>query len=171
MKKLIVIAVLFAACKLPYKTFYTMHEAKREKVLQGVMSRNAIEADTAFKWFATNYKFAIANVNAVETFKKNKGNFKMIVFGGTWCEDTQNLLPLFYKLIDQSKYPQRKTTLVGVDRQKQSGDDGLSAKYKITNVPAFIVLKNDGTEAGRVIEYGKGVGIDNELAEIVSGIK
>ena len=170
MKKLLFITMFFAACKPTYKTFYQVHEAKQEKVLQGVISRSVIEADTAFKWFATNYKFAIANINAVEVFKENKSKFKMLVFGGTWCEDTQNLLPLFYKLVKESKYPQRKINLVGVDRQKQSGN-GLSEKYKIKNVPTFIVLKNDGTEAGRVVEYGKGVGIDNELAEIVSNIK
>jgi len=60
-----------------------------------------------------------------------------VIFGGTWCEDTQNLLPLFYKLIEQSKYPKRKITLVGVDREKKSGND-LSEKYKITNVPTLL---------------------------------
>jgi thioredoxin-related protein len=72
-------------------------------------------------------------------------------------------------LLDKSEYPKRKLTLVGVDRQKQSGNE-LSAKYKITNVPAFIVLGTDGQEIGRVVEYGKGNGIDKELAEIVSGL-
>ena len=170
MRKLIFISILFASCSPKFKTSYTMHEGKQEKVLQGSISRSVIEADTTFKWFPSNFKVALANVNATEVFKKNKNKFKVIVFGGTWCEDTQNLLPLFYKLVEKSKYPQRKITLVGVDRNKQSGD-GLSDKYKITNVPTFIVLKNDGTEAGRVVEYGKGVGIDNELAEIVDGIK
>lgn len=170
MNKILFIAIVFASCTPKYKTFYTVHENKQEKVLQGVISRKAIESDTTFKWFPNNYKYALANVNAVDVFKKNKSNFKMIVFGGTWCEDTQNLLPLFYKLVEQSKYPKRKITLVGVDRDKKSGDS-LSTQYKITNVPTFIVVKNDGTEVGRVVEYGKGNGIDNELAEIVSGIK
>ena len=170
MKKIFAIVILLASCSPTYKTFYTMHESKQEKVLQGVISRKIIQSDTTFKWFPTNFKFALPNVNAVEVFKNNKGKFKMIVFGGTWCEDTQNLLPLFYKLVKQSKYPERKITLVGVNRDKQSAD-GLSDKYKITNVPTFIVLKNDGTEAGRVVEYGKGVGIDNELAEIVNAIQ
>lgn len=170
MKKLLSIIVLFTACSPTYKTFYTMHEGKQEKVLQGVINRSAIESDTAFKWFGNNYKYALANVNAVDVFKNQKKKFKLIVFGGTWCEDTQNLLPMFYKLVEQSKYPKRKITLVGVDRQKQSGNE-LSAQYQIKNVPTFIVLKNDGTEAGRVVEYGKGIGIDNELAEIVNNIQ
>jgi thiol-disulfide isomerase/thioredoxin len=171
MKKILLIAILFASCsQKTYKTFYTVHENKQEKVLQGIISRKAIESDTTFKWFPNNYKYALANTNAVDVFKKNKGKFKMMVFGGTWCEDTQNLLPLFYKLVEQSKYPKRKVTLVGVDREKKSGNE-LSEKHKITNVPTFIVLNNEGVEIGRVVEYGKGNGIDNELADIVSSIK
>lgn len=170
MKRIILIALLAVGCSPTYKTFNTVHEAKQEKVLQGVISRSIIEADTTFKWFPTNYKYAQPDANAVEIFKQNKDKFKLIVFGGTWCEDTQNLLPLFYKLLDKSEYPPKKLTLVGVDRQKQSGNE-LSSKYKITNVPAFIVLGTDGQEVGRVVEYGKGNGIDKELAEIVSGMK
>ena len=170
MKKLLFIAIVFASCSPRYKTFYAMHESKNEKVLQGNISRSIIEADTTFKWFATNFNFAQPDAAAIDIFKRNKSKFKMIVFGGTWCEDTQNLLPLFYKLVEQSGYPQSKITLVGVDRKKQSGN-GLSDQYKITNVPTFIVLKNDGSEAGRVVEYGKYNAIDKELAEIVNGIK
>lgn len=146
-----------------------MHESKQEKVLQGNISRSIIEADTTFKWFPTNFKYAQPAKNAIEIFNQQKNYFKLIVFGGTWCEDTQNLLPLFYKLIEKSEYPQKKITLVGVDRQKQSGNE-LSAKYHIKNVPTFIVLKNDGSEVGRVVEYGKYNEIDRELAEIVGKI-
>lgn len=170
MKKIVLMTLLAVGCAPAYKTFNTVHESKNEKVLQGIISREIIEADTTFKWFPTNYKYAQPDANAVEIFKNNKSKFKLIVFGGTWCEDTQNLLPLFYKLLDKSEFPKKKLTLVGVDRQKQSGND-LSAKYKITNVPAFIVLGADGQEVGRVVEYGKGNGIDKELAEIVGGIK
>jgi thiol-disulfide isomerase/thioredoxin len=147
-----------------------MYNDRNEKVLQGVINRAAIETDTAFGWFATNYKFANPSTNAINIFSTRKNDFKMIVFGGTWCEDTHNLLPMFYKLVEASKYPEKRVTLVGVDRQKESGNE-LSAKYNIKNVPCFIVLKNDGTEVGRVVEYGKGNGIDFELGEIVSSIE
>jgi thiol-disulfide isomerase/thioredoxin len=170
MKKILLATIILAGCSSAYKINFTTTETPKEKTLKGIINRSIIETDTTFKWFGINYKFAQANVNAVNVFNQNKNNFKMIVFGGTWCEDTQNLLPMFYKLINQSNYPEKRITLVGVDRQKQSGND-LSAKYNIKNVPAFIVLKNDGTEVGRVVEYGKGEGIDNELAEIVNSIK
>lgn len=170
MKKIFVFLIILSSCKPMQKTNFETIETTKEKTLKGIINRAVIETDTSFKWFLTNYKFAMPNVNAVAIFNENKSKFKMMVFGGTWCEDTQNLLPMFYKLIEQSKYPEKKITLVGVDRQKQSGNE-LAAKYQIKNVPCFIVLKNDGTEIGRVVEYGKGIGIDVELAEIVSSIK
>ena len=170
MKKLFIILLILSSCKPMQKANFETIITPKEKTLKGVINRDIIEADTSFQWFPTNYKFAQPDADAIKIFNKNKSNFKLMVFGGTWCEDTQNLLPMFYKLIEQSKYPERKITLIGVDRQKQSGNE-LAAKYNIKNVPCFIVLKNDGTEVGRVVEYGKGIGIDKELAEIVSSIK
>lgn len=170
MKKILVLASLLASCSTAYKINYTTTQNEKEKTLQGIINRNIIEADTTFKWFPTNYKYAQPDAGAVTAFKQNKTKFKMMVFGGTWCEDTQNLLPMFYKLADKSEFPQKRITLVGVNRKKESGNE-LSAKYNIKNVPAFIVLTNDGTEVGRVVEYGKGIGIDKELGEIVSTIK
>jgi thiol-disulfide isomerase/thioredoxin len=93
----------------------------------------------------------------------------MVVFGGTWCEDTQNLLPKFYQLVNASGYPQSKISLIAVDRKKQTIND-LSKIYNISNVPTFIVLK-DGKEVGRVVEYGKEGDITKELGKIVAGIK
>lgn len=174
MKKIIIIALAFASCKSANKINFTtsqaLHNNINEKTLQGIINRNIIEADTTFKWFGDNFKFAQPTADAIEIFSKNKNKFKLIVFGGTWCEDTQNLLPMFYKLIEKSNYPQKKITLVGVNRQKQSGNQ-LSTQYKITNVPTFIVLNNNGIEVGRVVEYGKYNAIDKELAEVVNTIK
>jgi thiol-disulfide isomerase/thioredoxin len=170
MRYILFISIVLLSCKAPAKLSYTtMYNDKNEKVLQGTINREVIEKDTAFNWFSTNYNYAQPAKSAVTAFASTKNNFKMIVFGGTWCEDTQNLLPMFYKLVAASKYPEKRITLVGVDRQKQSGNE-LSAKYNIKNVPCFIVLKNDGTEVGRVVEYGKGNGIDVELGEIVSSL-
>lgn len=165
--KFILFAIIFflSSCgtKLNYKSY--MNE-KNEKILQGTINRKVIETDTTFKWLNLNYKYSQTNKQAVAIIKANKNNFKMLVFGGTWCEDTQNLLPLFYKAFDEAEYNYKNLTLVGVDRAKNSGD-GLSEKYVIKNVPTFIVLNKNNEEVGRVVEYGKGNGLDVELAEII----
>ena len=90
----------------------------------------------------------------------------MIVFGGTWCDDTQNLLPVFYRLVDKSGYPDSSITLIGVDRPKTTLYN-LHNAFHLTDVPTFIVMK-DGKEVGRVVEYGKYGQIDKELGEVVN---
>lgn len=136
------------------------------KVLKGYINRATIESDTAFRWFAENLKYGTADAAAVEAFKNNGAGFSMVVFGGTWCHDTQNLLPVFYRLVDKSGYPDNKITLIAVDRAK-TAPDNLHETYHVTNVPTFIVMK-DGKEVGRVVEYGKEGQIDRELGEIVA---
>ena len=146
---------------------YTVTITPKEKVLKGLLNRTVIENDTSFKWFKDNYKLGRVDAAAVDAFKSKGSEIHMIIFGGTWCEDTQNLLPQFYRLADASGYPDSSITLVGVDRQKKTLDN-LSDAFHITNVPTFIVMK-DGKEIGRVIEYGKYGQIDKELGEIVDG--
>lgn len=145
---------------------YTIISDTETKVLKGYINRATIESDTTFKWFAENMKYGTADAAAVEAFKNNAANFSMVIFGGTWCHDTQNLLPVFYRLVDKSGYPENKITLIAVDREKTAPAD-LHKTYNITNVPTFIVMK-DGKEVGRVVEYGKEGQIDKELGEIVS---
>ncbi len=158
------------SCSSTHKINYTTTLNGHEKILQGVINRSLIESDTSFPWFANNYEYAQPAVTAIEIFKNKKNQFSLMVFGGTWCEDTQNLLPLFYKLLDASEYPAKKIILVGVNRAKQSGVDSLSNKFSIKNVPTFIVLNKKGIEVGRVVEYGKYNAIDKELGEIIKNI-
>ena len=171
---MLVTVLMTSACFAQQKTGdsvqpYTITVSPKEKILKGLLNRSVIESDTTFKWFKDNYKLGRADASAVEAFKKNGSSIHMIVFGGTWCEDTQNLLPQFYRLADASGYADSSITLVGVDRQKKTLDN-LSDAFHITNVPTFIVMK-DGKEIGRVVEYGKYGQIDKELGEIVRGGK
>lgn len=125
MKKILMLATLLTACSTVYKVNYTTTQNEKEKTLQGIINREIIESDTTFRWFGTNYKYAQPDAAAVATFKQNKNKFTMMVFGGTWCEDTQNLLPMFYKLIEKSEYPQKRITLVGVNRKKKAATNYL----------------------------------------------
>lgn len=163
-----VLASCFAQPKKDSTQPYTITQNKKEKILKGLLSRSVIEGDTAFRWFGNNYKLGRVDAPAVAAFQKNGSKVHIVVFGGTWCEDTQNLLPQLYRLADSSHFADSSITLIGVDRNKKTLD-GLSEAFNITNVPTFIVMK-DGKEVGRVVEYGKYGFIDKELGEIVGGL-
>ena len=147
---------------------YKIVPDNKAKIEVGLLNRNDIETDTSFKWFKQNYNLGTADPSAVSAFQKNKDSFQVIVFFGTWCEDSQNLVPAFFRLVDKSGYNQNSISLIGVDRSKTTLDD-LNKAFNITRVPTFIVMKN-GKEVGRVVEYGKSGVMDKELGEIVSSL-
>jgi len=163
---------LALACGSTHRTMkieYQVLKDKDHKLLVGIINRGLIANDTAFGWFNENSKYGQPDSTAVRVFKLEKRKFRVVVFGGTWCEDTQNLLPKFYQLVDASGYPESKITLIAVDRKKQTINN-LHTLYKINNVPTFIVTK-DGKEVGRVVEYGTEGDITKELGKIISGMK
>jgi thiol-disulfide isomerase/thioredoxin len=141
------------------------HDASGNKVIRGFMTQKELAADTAFAWYAQNQKGYAPLPDALAAFKAQKDSLHFLVFGGTWCGDTKNLLPKFFALTDAAGIAPNRITLVGVDHSKKTVHN-LSEAFGITNVPTFIVLKN-GKEVGRVVEYGKYGIVDKELAEIL----
>lgn len=139
-----------------------------DKILKGVLSRDLIQKDSTFKWYAQNKQGYVPNADVVAAFKAKPG-LHFIVFGGTWCDDTKNILPKFFSLADAAAIPAGNISLIGVDRNKKTLGY-LAESLNIINVPTMIVLK-DGKEVGRVVEYGKTGQWDKELAEIAAQAK
>lgn len=149
----------------PYESNTDPNHPER-KILKGIINKNLIKNDTAYKWYAANQK-GYTNPDTAIVGKLQRGNsVKYIVFGGTWCEDTQYILPRFFTLQDKAGITDDRITFFGVDRTKQTLGNIASA-LNITNVPTIIVMK-DGKELGRVVEYGKTGKWDKELADIVA---
>jgi thiol-disulfide isomerase/thioredoxin len=180
MKKLLLIAsvlLILVSCKTqnavsksstsfhPYQTSY---DTQGRKVLRGLISRSDIQDDTSFSWFNKNYKLGRPDAGAVAAFKQHANNFHMLIFAGTWCPDTQNLLPQFYQLTDAAGYADSSITLIGVDNAKTTFDN-LNKTFHLVDVPTFIVMK-DGKEVGRVVEYGESGEAMKELGKIVAGL-
>jgi thiol-disulfide isomerase/thioredoxin len=130
------------------------------------ISREVIQNDSSFKWYAENLKGYTPNAAAVEALKKNADSIQLLTFMGTWCEDSHNIIPKFYSLLDASGFSKDKVTLIGVDRNKKTLSH-LAEALNVKNVPTIIVLKN-GKELGRVVEYGKYGMFDKELGEIIN---
>lgn len=135
------------------------------KIIKGLMSKKDLAGDTAFAWYAQNFKTFTPNTAVVNQYA-NKQGISLLVFGGTWCDDTKQLLPKFFATTEAAKFPENNITLVGVDRDKKTLFN-LSEVFAVTNVPTFIVLK-DGKEVGRVVEYGKTGTPEKEVAEIIT---
>ncbi|HEY2728067.1 MAG TPA: thioredoxin family protein [Parafilimonas sp.] len=172
-----VIFISFISCKTqnavsktsdPFHAYQISYDDKHRKVLRGLITRADIENDTAFRWFKQNYNLGRPDASAVAAFKQHGNDFHVLIFGGTWCPDTQNLLPQFYRLADAAGYADSSITLIGVDHNKTTLDN-LHKTFHLINVPTFIVLK-DGKEVGRVVEYGESGEAMKELGKIAEGL-
>jgi thiol-disulfide isomerase/thioredoxin len=164
-----ILTLLSGSAALSQNQYVTLVERPNEKSLKGIISREVLLNDTSFQWYAENLKGYTPNAGALEGLTKQKDSIQLLVFMGTWCEDSQNIIPKFYSLTDAAGFPQERITLVGVDRKKQTFSH-LSDALNIKNVPTIIVMKN-GKEMGRVVEFGKYGMFDVELKEILGSIK
>lgn len=136
-----------------------------QKILKGIINKTLVKNDTAYKWYASNQKGYNPDTSIIGTLQRDN-SVKYIVFGGTWCGDTQSILPKFFMLQEKANIADDRITLFGTDRQKQTIGN-IGAAMNITNVPTIIVMKN-GKEIGRVVEYGKTGKWDKELADIIA---
>ena len=137
------------------------------KVVKGFLSKQDLLTDTAFAWFPEGQKSFTPKADDVKGFAAGRDAVNIVVFGGTWCEDTHMVLPQFFATADAAGFSPNRITLIGVDRSKKTLYN-LSETFGITNVPTFIVMKN-GKEIGRVLEYGTSGYPNHELAEIIAG--
>jgi len=148
--------------------YQVLVEKPDEKSFVGIISREVIQSDTSFKWYATYMKGYTPNPAALEGLMKNKDSIQLLTFMGTWCEDSHFIIPKFYSLLDAAGFSQDRVTLIGVDRNKKTLSH-LSEALNVDKVPTIIVLKH-GKEIGRVIEFGKYGLFDKELGEILKSI-
>jgi thiol-disulfide isomerase/thioredoxin len=169
MKKILIVvtAILFGGSIFAQSQAEISRDAKGVKILKGIISREDLQDDTAFSWYAENLKGYTPQSQAVEALKKNT-SIELIAFMGTWCSDSKFIIPKLYSLLDSAHFPQEKVTLIGVDRDKKTLSH-LAEAMNIINVPTIIVMK-DGKEVGRVVEYGKYGLFDMELGEIIKSI-
>jgi thiol-disulfide isomerase/thioredoxin len=137
-----------------------------QHILRGIINKYLLQNDTTYKWYASSAAGYKADTAIISAFEKTKDKVQFVVFGGTWCEDTQFILPKFFKLQEMSGVADNTITFFGVNRAKKSLSS-IADAFGVINVPTIIIMKN-GKEAGRVVEYGKTGKWDKELAEILN---
>jgi len=136
------------------------------KVLRGIVNKYLVQNDTAFSWYSQSQGYYNPDTATLNAFERTKGKVQYVVFGGTWCEDTQFIIPKFFKIQEKSGVPDDAVTFFGVNRAKKSLGN-ISSAFNVTLVPTIIVMK-DGKEIGRVVEYGKTGKWDKELVDILN---
>jgi hypothetical protein len=136
-----------------------------QTIFQGIISEEILRNEASFQWMNVNLSGYQPDSLAYKLLAKHKDSLHMLIFLGTWCEDSQQIIPKLFSLLHKTTIPKESISLLGVDRQKKTLGY-LSESFQISRVPTIIILKN-GIERGRIIEYGKYGNIEKDLRDIL----
>lgn len=127
------------------------YDSAGNKILIGRINEGMLANDTAFRWFYQGVNRYQPNAEWLKYISYYRDSFNVVAFVGTWCPDTKNLLPEFYRVMIGSSYPISTMTVYGLDEQLH-GTGGEAKLFHVKKVPTFIFLHN-GQEIGRIGDH------------------
>ena len=142
----------------------------QDEIIIGETYKEKLENNDQFKWFDENYSDFNTTPKQIEIlaqlFKDN--TYKIEVYFGTWCSDSQREVPKLLKILDESKFDYSNLKLVGVPESKEvpNVSEKIKKELNILNVPTIIVYKNN-KEVNRFVEYPKET-LEEDLIKILS---
>ena len=134
--------------------------------LIGIAHKNDFLQEPYASWFSSNYDEYNTNTETINKLKPLLKDVTIKTFMGTWCGDSKDQTPPFYKILEQADFNFKNLELITVDREK-STPKNLQEGFNIEYVPTFIFYKN-GKEIGRVVESPM-ITLEADFLKIISG--
>jgi len=169
MKRLIFLALVMIPAlaftqKLNQKTADTK---KNNEMLIGYCNRDGFATvkcnfDSAYK---AEYSAYHADEATMKQLSEKLKGVKITIVMATWCGDSKEWVPRFYKIMDQLNFNYKNLTLICVDRSKKAPTTNVE-NLKIDLVPTFIFTRKK-TELGRIIEVPADL-MEKEILKILS---
>jgi len=152
MKQLSLVFSLFIAVTLNAQQKLN-HYNVRTKMLEGLINKEAFLHPKLKEGFNANYKWYKPNPKFVAKIEKRLKGITIIGFLGSWCADSEMMIPELYKLLEQTSFNFNKNlTLIAINRSKTIPKGLLDKDFEIKAVPTIFFYKN-GKEIGKLVEY------------------
>jgi len=163
------------AASLPAQKPATMNQEisshEGTPILVGPINRQGLLGSNYQSWFAPNYDTYKVDSTTLLPHKKTIKGLDILVFMGTWCEDSQGQVPQFYRILDWAGYPEKNLRVISLDNHPdryKKAPNGEEAGWMIESVPTFIFLK-DGREIGRIVEYPS-ASLEKDMASMFAAL-
>lgn len=134
-------------------------------ILVGKTEITDLQQEPFNEWYSIGYNEYKPNEEIIKEIKKYISDYSITVFMGTWCEDSQNQVPKFFKILNELGFPLKRVNLITMTRDKttpETFEEGLN----VTNVPTFIFYKKD-FEVNRIVESAV-ESLEEDILNIVS---
>lgn len=143
-------------------------EKNGELVFNGIVTFDDLYNEPTFTWFRSDGETYKPDAASITYLAGHLEDFKMVIFMGTWCDDSHYLLPRLEKILEMAGKHMSPPLMYGTDRAKTT-KGGEHTQFNITLVPTVILMK-DGKEAGRITETVQN-SVEADLAAIIRNAK
>lgn len=164
MKKMFTIIILFTVSLNAQNKIIT-DEKTGNPMLIGYCTYKAFTDSNFSAWFDTEYIKYEPDSSVLHMIKEKIKDVDITLIIGTWCRETKEEVPRFYKILDAVNYPIDFVTIIAVDRDKKTEGDEISG-LAVDFVPTFIFYRND-SELGRILEAPVQT-MEEDILEILS---
>jgi len=127
-----------------------MDEKSGKEILLGYCNRDGFYTSAFDSSYQVNYQSYVTDKLVMEKLKSRMSDLAITIVMGSWCGDSKEQVPRFYRILDELSFDYTKLTLLCVDRTKKAGDIPME-DLKISLVPTFIFYRN-AKEIGRITE-------------------
>lgn len=165
--KYIVVLILVLVTNVMFAQDYvlTVDDKKNEPMLMGTITKSLLMENSFGEWFNKSYEIHKLDLKTLGKINKDFSNLTITIILGTWCGDSREFVPPFFKILDSLNFPESNLKIISVNRQKV----GIAEEVKdieVKLVPLFIFYR-DGKEIGRIIESPK-QGLEKDFLTITS---
>jgi thiol-disulfide isomerase/thioredoxin len=120
------------------------------EVLIDTCNRDGLTGQVFGVFYQQEYASYSPDAEIIRLIDGKLNDYHLIVVMGSWCGDSQEQVPRFYKVLDQLHFPEDQVSLICVDRKKKTIHADIQP-LNIQLVPTFIFYRK-GAEAGRIVE-------------------
>jgi hypothetical protein len=138
-----------------------------QEIMAGKCSRNELQNSSFSSYFYESYSVYKTKADIIENIRQVIYAKRITIVLGAWCEDSQEQVPRFIKILDQIDYNTSMIDFFCVDRNKTAGQTDIS-DLDIKKVPTFIVFDHH-MEMGRIIETPE-LSLEEDLLTILQNL-
>ena len=137
-----------------------------EIILLGKINLANLQTSKVTPWFNEEFNRVKIDFKMAKTLKPLTKNLKIKVFMGTWCSDSQRVLPQFFKILTAMDFEQENLEMFAMSEEKNTPSN-FEKDLKIYNVPTIIFFKN-GKEINRFVESPV-ESLESDIKKIIEG--
>lgn len=124
----------------------------QKDILIGECNREGLMLPVFAEYYNRQYAAYAPDPECIPQLAARGTEYRIWIFMGSWCSDSQEQVPRFLKIADSFGFPETSITIFCLDRKKFcEGIGDIVALTNITLVPTFVFYQGE-KEIGRITE-------------------